>query len=202
MGLDQTLRWIGRPSKDMVKRLHHMNLSELNYPIGMNYIDMSDEYCQKIYKEIEKYMISEEVYQNNIDWDLICDDCGMPHGSHMCSIGYNGVTFGKAMNLDEENHKHFDINIYDDRYKKAVKSVLHFFLEDELYRWRNNYDIQDIFNKSHPDEWCEYKQKYEMYNSGIYKLKKSELNKIIKIDNVFASGWNNGTDHIFYSANW
>lgn len=200
MGLDQTLNWIGKPSRDMVKRLHHKNLSELDYPIGMNYADLEDAYNQKIYDEIKKYMISEEVYLNECDWNMIRDECGMPHDANICGIGHNTVTFGKAMNVGEP--KTFNIKSWDKKYWKPVLHTVHFWLEDELYRWRNAYDIQDIFNESHPDDWCEHRQKYEMYNCGVYKLKKSELNKIIKIDPVFAAKWQDGTDHIYYSANW
>ena len=38
MGLDQTLNWIGEPSKSQIERLKHKNLSEFNYTTGMSYI--------------------------------------------------------------------------------------------------------------------------------------------------------------------
>ena len=38
MGLDQTLNWIGEPSRSQITRLKHKDLSELNYTNGMNYI--------------------------------------------------------------------------------------------------------------------------------------------------------------------
>lgn len=200
MGLDQTLSWVGKPSIDQVRRLHHENLSEIDRSIGMMYIDLEDECYQKMYKEIMKYMIPEEIYQNETDWDMIRKECGMPLDAQICGIGHNSVTFGRAMNL--EGCQTFPINTWNKKYWKPVKHTMYFFLEDELYRWRNNYDVQEIFNKAHPDEWCDYKQKYEMINCGMYKLKKSELNKIMKLDNVFAAKWHYDIKNIFYSANW
>ena len=38
MGLDQTLNWIGEPSKSQIERLKHKDLSEFNYTTGMSYI--------------------------------------------------------------------------------------------------------------------------------------------------------------------
>ena len=42
MGLDQTLNWIGEPSRSQITRLKHKDLSELNYTNGMSYISEED----------------------------------------------------------------------------------------------------------------------------------------------------------------
>lgn len=199
MGLDQTLNWVGKPSKDQVERLHHKNLSEIPYPIGLSSVDLNT-WGDSCYKNIKKYMIPEEVYRNECDWDLIRKDCGMPQDANICSISSSGIVFGKAINV--EPTQKFDINIYDKKYWRPVLRTNWFFLEDEIYRWRNNYEVQDIFNKAFPEEWNEYKEKYEMVNCGRYKLTQSLLNKIKKVDESFAERYHDGIKNIFYSANW
>ena len=61
MGLDQTLNWIGEPSKSQIERLKHKNLSEFNYTTGMSYIS-EEKYHDGQYQYIRKYMIPEEVF--------------------------------------------------------------------------------------------------------------------------------------------
>ena len=65
MGLDQTLNWIGEPSRSQITRLKHKDLSELNYTNGMSYISEED-YHDGRYQYIRKYMIPEEVYLKEI----------------------------------------------------------------------------------------------------------------------------------------
>lgn len=151
MGLDQTLNWIGEPSKSQIERLKHKNLSEFNYTTGMSYIS-EEKYHDGQYQYIRKYMIPEEVYLKDLDWMLLKSDCGMPADAHICGLGPNSIMFGEAINVGDVKEIH--INVYDERYWKPVLSTQYFFLCDEVYEWRNNYGIQELFNTAFPDEWC------------------------------------------------
>ena len=84
-------------------------------------------------------------------------DCGMPADAHICGLGPNSIKFGEAVNVGDVKEIH--INVYDERYWKPVLSTQYFFLCDEVYEWRNNYGIQELFNTAFPDEWCEYKKR-------------------------------------------
>lgn len=198
MGLDQTLEWYGKPSKDQVSRLHHKCISDFGSN-GLNYLDEESANEEK-YRFIRKFMIPEEVYHKECDWKLIKKECGVPEDTPICGIGGHSVSFGRAMNTNDV--KTFQINTYDKRFWKPVLHTDYFFCNEEAYRWRNNYDIQDIFNEAYPDAWYEYKQKYGMHNCGVYKLTKTLLNKMCKVDPVFAAKYDGEINNIFYSANW
>lgn len=198
MGLDQSLNWIGEPSKSQVRRLRHKNLSECNYAIGLAYISEVDFLVER-YKYIRNYMIPEEVYLNVIDWKLLKSDCGMPEEAHICGLGPNCIKFGKAVNVG--GVKEFHINTHDIRYRKVVLSTQYFYLCDEVYYWRNNYKIHELFNTSFPDVWSEYKKKFEVINSGYYPIV-DLLDSICTIDFDFAKRYREGTDNIFYESNW
>ena len=198
MGLDQSLNWIAKPSGSQVKRLRHKNLSEWNYTIGMAYISETD-FRDERYKYIRDFMIPEEVYLNTIDWDLLKSDCGMPEDAHICGLGPNCIKFGEAVNVGEVQE--FHINAYDIRYRKSIISTQYFYLCDEVYYWRNNYAIQELFNTSFSDVWCEYKKKYEVINGGYYPIV-DLLDKMQSVDSDFAMKYNEGTENIFYESNW
>lgn len=198
MGLDQKLYWIGRPSKDQVRRLRHKNLSEFDYTIGMQYISQSD-YEDRRFDYIRDYMISEEVYVNNFDWELMKSDCGMPEDAHICGIGPTSVAFGQAMNVGEV--KKFYIDMYDKRYRKSMLITQYFYLEDELFYWRKNYEIQELFNTNYPDEWDAHKQKYQIINCRYYPIK-NLLDSMLLIDSEFEKQYHEGTDNVFYQSNW
>ncbi len=198
MGLDQSLNWIGEPSKSQVKRLRHKNLSEWNYAIGIAYISETD-FRDKRYKYIRNFMIPEEVYLNTIDWGLLKSDCGMPEDANICGIGPNCIKFGEAVNVG--NVREFHINASDIRYRKSVLSTQYFYLCDEIYCWKNNYEIQELFNTLFSDVWCEYKKKYEVINSGYYPIV-DLLDKMQSIDSDFAGKYKEGTENIFYESNW
>ena len=198
MGLDQTLYWIGEPSKSQVRRLRHKNLSDSNYGTGLSYIS-EDDYHDERYKYIRSYMIPEEVYLRECDWKLIKSDCGMPEDAQMCSIGPTHITFGQAVNLGDV--KEFRINTLDERYWRPVLRKKYFYLCDEVYRWKNNYEIQALFDAAFPEEWCEYAKKYEVLNCGYYPIV-NLLDKIQTLDLQFASSYNEGSDNIFYESNW
>lgn len=198
MGLDQSLYWIGEPSKSQVKRFRHKNLSEANYAVGMQYLSENDYYDER-YKYIRRYMISEEVYLNELDWNLLKADCGMPEDAPVCSIGPSCVKFGKAVNVGEV--KEFHIDMYDARYWKPVLQKQYFYLSDEIYQWRNNYEIQNLFNLSFPDIWCDYKNEYQTINSGYYPVI-DVLDRMKQIDSNFAREYEEGTDNVFYKSNW
>ena len=198
MGLDQTLNWIGEPSKSQIERLKHKNLSEFNYTTGMNYIS-EEKYHDEQYQYIRKYMIPEEVYLKDLDWMLLKSDCGMPADAHICALGPNSIKFGEAVNVGDVKEIH--INVYDERYWKPVLSTQYFFLCDEVYEWRNNYAIQELFDTAFPDEWCEYKKKYISLNCGYYPIV-GLLSNMQKADPDFAQKYHEGIDNIFYKAYW
>jgi len=198
MGLDQSLSWIGEPSKSQVKRLRHRNLSEWNYTIGMAYVSEED-FSHERYKYIRKYMIPEEVYINTIDWNLLKRDCGMPEDAHICGLGLGVIKFGEAVNVGEV--KEFHVNAYDIRYRKSVLCTQYFYLCDEIYCWRNNYKIQELFDMSFSDVWNEHKKKYEVINSGYYPIVEL-LDKMRLVDSDFAQKNKEGTENIFYESNW
>lgn len=198
MGLDQTLNWIGEPSKSQIERLKHKNLSEFNYTIGMSYISEED-YHDGRYKYIRQYMIPEEVYLKEVDWMLLKSDCGMPDNAHICGLGPNSIKFGKAVNVGEV--KEFSINGYDERYWKPVLSTQYFFLCDEVYGWRNDYEIQELIDTVFPEVWCEYKKRYRAINGGYYPIT-GLLENVRKIDSDFARKYHEGTDNIFYKGYW
>ncbi|MBO5238773.1 MAG: hypothetical protein J6B50_08370 [Lachnospiraceae bacterium] len=198
MGLDQTLNWIGEPSKSQIERLKHKNLSEFNYTTGMSYISEED-YHDGRYQYIRKYMIPEEVYLKDLDWMLLKSDCGMPVDAHICGLGPNSIKFGEAVNVGDV--KEFHINVYDERYWKPVLSTQYFFLCDEVYEWRNNYSIQELFDTAFPDEWCEYKKKYSAFNCGYYPIV-DLLGNMHKADPDFAKKYHEGIDNIFYKGYW
>ena len=58
-----------------------------------------------------------------------------------------------------------------------------------------------LFYAAFPDEWCEYKKKYEMLNSGYYPIV-NILDKMKSIDSQFASSYSEESDNIFYESNW
>lgn len=198
MGLDQTLNWIGKVSICQIKRLKHKNLSEYNYTNGMNYISEAD-YHDERYKSIRKYMIPQEVYLKEIDWKLLKSDCGMPESAHICGFGPRSIKFGKAVNVGEV--KEFYINGYDERYWKPVLSTQYFYLYDEVYAWRNNYDIQELFDTAFSEELCEYKKKYRILNCGYYPITEL-LDSMKKIDADFAMKYREGIDNVFYKGFW
>lgn len=198
MGLDQTLNWIGEPSKSQIERLKHKNLSEFNYITGMNYIS-EEKYHDEQYQYIRKYMIPEEVYLKDLDWMLLKSDCGMPADAHICALGPNSIKFGEAVNVGDVKEIH--INVYDERYWKPVLSTQYFFLCDEVYEWRNNYGIQELFDMAFPNEWCEYKKKYRSLNCGYYPIV-GLLSNMQKADPDFAQKYHEGIDNIFYKAYW
>lgn len=198
MGLDQTLNWIGEPSKSQIERLKHKNLSEFNYTTGMNYIS-EEKYHDEQYQYIRKYMIPEEVYLKDLDWMLLKSDCGMPADAHICALGPNSIKFGEAVNVGDVKEIH--INVYDERYWKPVLSTQYFFLCDEVYEWRNNYGIQELFDMAFPNEWCEYKKKYRSLNCGYYPIV-GLLSNMQKADPDFAQKYHEGIDNIFYKAYW
>ena len=198
MGLDQTLNWIGEPSKSQIERLKHKNLSEFNYTTGMNYIS-EEKYHDEQYQYIRKYMIPEEVYLKDLDWMLLKSDCGMPADAHICALGPNSIKFGEAVNVGDVKEIH--INVYDERYWKPVLSTQYFFLCDEVYEWRNNYGIQELFDMAFPNEWCEYKKKYRSLNCGYYPIV-GLFSNMQKADPDFAQKYHEGIDNIFYKAYW
>lgn len=198
MGLDQTLNWIGEPSVSQVKRLRHKNLSESNYGTGLSYIS-EDDYHDERYKYIRSYMIPEEVYLTECDWKLIKSDCGMPEDAQICSIGPTRIKFGRAVNADDV--KEFRINTLDERYWRPVLRKQYFYLSDEVYRWKNNYELQELFDTTFPDKWCKYDKKYEMLDGGYYPIA-DILDKMKSIDLQFASCYHEGSDNIFYESNW
>ena len=198
MGLDQTLYWLGKPSESQIERLKHKNLSESNYTTGMGYIS-GDHYHDGQYRYIRKYMIPEEVYLKEIDWVLLKSDCGMPADSHVCGLGPNSIKFGEAVNVGET--KEFIINVYDERYWKPVLSTQYFFLCDEVYEWRNNYGIQELFDAAFPEEWCDYKKKYRSLNCGYYPIE-GLLGNMQRIDSDFSKKFHEGTSNIFYKGYW
>ena len=198
MGLDQTLNWIGEPSKSQIERLKHKNLSEFNYTTGMSYIS-EEKYHDGQYQYIRKYMIPEEVYLKDLDWMLLKSDCGMPADAHICGLGPNSIKFGEAVNVGDVKEIH--INVYDERYWKPVLSTQYFFLCDEVYEWRNNYGIQELFDMAFPNEWCEYKKKYRSLNCGYYPIV-GLLSDMQKADPDFAKKYNEGIDNIFYKGYW
>ncbi|MBO5209584.1 MAG: hypothetical protein J6B68_09615 [Lachnospiraceae bacterium] len=151
------------------------------------------------FKYIRDFMIPEEVYLNTIDWSLVKSDCGMPEDAPICGLGRNYIKFGEAVNVGEV--KEFHINVYDIRYRKSVLSTQFFYLCDEVYYWRNNYAIQELFYTSFSDVWCEHKKKYEVINSGYYPIV-GLLDKMRLIDSDFAGKYREGTENIFYESNW
>lgn len=198
MGLDQTLNWIGEPSRSQITRLKHKNLSELNYTNGMSYISEED-YHDGRYQYIRKYMIPEEVYLKEIDWMLLKSDCGMSADAHICGLGPNSIKFGETATAGDVKEIH--INVYDERYWKLVLSTQYFFLCDEVYEWRNNYAIQELFDTAFPDEWCEYKKKYRSLNCGYYPIV-GLLSNMQKADSDFAKKYHEGINNIFYKGYW
>ena len=198
MGLDQTLYWIGDPTESQVGRLRHRNLSNTNCSTGLSYISEED-YHDERYKYIRSYMIPEEVYVTKCDWKLMKADCGMPEDARICSLGPTHIKFGEAVNVGEVIE--FRIDTLDERYWRPVLCKQYFYLCDEVYRWRNNYEIQELFDATFPDEWCEYKKKYEMLNCGYYPIA-DILDKMKSIDPQFANCYNEESDNIFYESNW
>ena len=72
---------------------------------------------------------------------------------------------------------------------------------DEVYEWRNNYAIQELFDTAFPDEWCEYKKKYRSLNCGYYPIV-GLLSNMQKVDSDFAKKYHEGIDNIFYKGYW
>ena len=85
----------------------------------------------------------------------------------------------------------------DERYKYIRKVMI----PEEVYYWRNNYEIQDLFNTSFSDVWCEHKKKYEVINNGYYPIV-DLLEKMQLVDSNFAGKYCEGTENIFYESNW
>lgn len=198
MWLNQRLYWIGKPSRDQVRRLHHRKISELPYPRGMEYVS-EEEYRQERYKYIRKNMVAEEVYIKEIDWKQIEVDCGVEEDAKICGISRNSISYGQAMNVGEV--KTFHIDILDEKYTKHVLRTQYFYLIDEIYRWRNNYEMQELFNKNYPEIWDEYESKYETVNCGYYPIK-GLLGKMRRIDLQFANLYREGVSHVFYQSDW
>lgn len=198
MGLDQRLYWIGKPSLDQVRRLHHRKISDFTYSLGMEYVSEED-YHQEMYKYIRKYMIAEEVYIKEIDWKQIEIDCGVSEDEEICKIGRNSISYRKAMNVEEV--RTFHIDIMDEKYTKYVLRTQYFYLSDEIYRWRNKHEMQELFNKKYPEIWNENKNKYETLNCGYYPIK-GVLGKMKKIDLQFANSHEDGVSHVFYNSDW
>ena len=67
--------------------------------------------------------------------------------------------------------------------------------------WRNNYDIQELFDSTFPEEWCEHKKKYRALNCGYYPIV-GLLGNMQKIDSDFAKRYRHETDNIFYKGYW
>ena len=198
MGLDQTLYWIGELSKAQVIRLRHKYLAEHNYTNGMRYISEED-YHEEQYKHIRKYMTPEDVYLKELDWKLLKSDCGMPEEANICSFGPSSVKFGKAVNVGDV--KEFRINGYDERYWRPVLRKQYFYLCDEVYCWRNNFRIQEIFDSAFPEVWSEHKKKYTSINCGYYPI--TELfEKMKRVDIDFRKKYTEGTDNILYHGYW
>ena len=164
----------------------------------MSYIS-EEKYHDGQYQYIRKYMIPEEVYLKDLDWMLLKSDCGMPADAHICGLGPNSIKFGEAVNVGDVKEIH--INVYDEKYWKPVLSTQYFFLCDEVYEWRNNYSIQELFDTAFPDEWCEYKKKYRSLNCGYYPIV-GLLSKMQKADPDFAKKYHEGIDNIFYKGYW
>ena len=198
MGLDQRLVWVGEPSKGQVGRLRHKHLSKQNYTFGLNYISENEYYSER-YKHIRKYMIPEEVYLTELDWKLLKSDCGMPEDAQICGFGPNSIVFGQAVNA--EGAKEIPINGYDERYWRPVLSTQYFYLCEEIYCWRNNYKIQEIFDTAFPEKWYEYEKKYRMLNSGYYPIS-GVIEKMLEEDLEFALAYQEGVDDIYYESNW
>lgn len=122
MGLDQTLNWICKPPKAYVSRLRKKDLRERMVLYGIEYMSEED-YSLPAYKYIRKYMIPEEVYISEMNWELLKYDCGVPYDVQICGLGPGYVLIGKAAN--DVDVKKFDINPYDKRYEKL-------FLDDSI----------------------------------------------------------------------
>ena len=144
-------------------------------------------------------MIPEEVYLKDLDWMLLKSDCGMPADAHICGLGPNSIKFGETATAGDVKEIH--INVYDERYWKPVLSTQYFFLCDEVYEWRNNYAIQELFDTAFPDEWCEYKKKYRSLNCGYYPIV-GLLSNMQKADSDFAKKYHEGINNIFYKGYW
>ena len=124
----------------------------------------------------------------------------MKYISYLLKIFLNRKIFNDISGFDIYIQE-FHINAYDIRYRKSVLSTQYFYLCDEVYYWRNNYEIQEFFNTSFSDVWCEYKKKYEVINSGYYPIV-DLLDKMQSVDSDFAMKYNEGTENIFYESNW
>ena len=75
------------------------------------------------------------------------------------------------------------------------------YLFNEVYRWRNSYEIQEHFNKMFRDEWCDYKHKYQMIDCGYYPIV-NFLDKMQSIVSDFVRQYLEGSKNIFYEGNW
>ena len=198
MGLDQTLNWICKPPKAYVSRLRKKDLRERMVLYGSEYMSEED-YSLPAYKYIRKYMIPEEVYISEMNWELLKYDCGVPYDVQICGLGPGYVLIGKAAN--DVDVKKFDINPYDKRYEKIVLRRQYFFYSIEVYRWRKNYKIQNLFNKSYPDEWDDYENAYEVVYGGYYPIR-GLLKKMKTVDPDFAEKYHEGTEDVFFESNW
>lgn len=184
MGLDQRLVWIGRPSLDAVKRCHHKNLYSTNY--YMNYLD-EDDINNDIYKNIKDYTVPEEVYLTETNWDLIAKECGESNDARVCMMSSNKIGYGNAVNSND--YREYNIDMYSDKYKIEVLHKLYLFCSDDVYTWRKNYDIHNLFENKYGT----------ILNCGYYPIDEDILKKIKDID----CGCDcNETENIFYNADW
>lgn len=198
MGLDQTLNWYGRPSKDQIKRLFHRNISKLG-SYGLISVD-EEGFNERHFENIKKYAIPQEVYVEHTNWDYIEEEFDVPDNYILTGLSRYNIRYADPDDRSKEVICRLDP--MSKKYQFDALETRYFYLEDEVYRWRNNYDIQDLFNKTFPDVYDEHESKYEMVYGGNYKLTKKLLSKMKKIDSVFAERYGNEIDNIYYSANW
>lgn len=188
MGLDACLTWVGKVSYDRVKLYDSCNRNIIPYDsIDEDELDTRGKYLKDKLAKINANF-------REFDWDLMKEDCGEPPDAQICMLGSNGIGFGTATN--HENFRKYSLDIYDERYEYYEMRPTYIFDSEEIYRWRNRYDIRAIFDKAYPDE------DGDMLYATYVPVTEEMLEEIKNLDPVFAEEYEGKESNLFFKADW
>lgn len=207
MGLDQRLTWMGKISEDEKVLLQgreaypRNNERQNGYEIslgdfGIAEIDKND-FDIKQHKYIESLLTPVKMLVWETDWNRIKKECNVSKSATLWGLGPYYVKFGETM----ETCKEYKINLYAGKYDILVERILYLYRSIDLYEWRNNYDIQELFNSKYPDVYDEYDKKYEIVYNGFYPIEEL-FEEMKRIDSKFAERYCGIIQNVFYSADW
>ena len=200
MGLDSRLSLVYAVPDEVIDFYTGMNITT-NPMVDILYVE-EDEVDNDRYANIRHLMKPINVLMDEIDWDAIMKDCGVPIDSHICGLGPGYISIGEASNLE---HETFNIDWYDPKYKIVTPKKIYVWHSSTVYEWSRTVGqqkIRKLFDKTFPEVWDKYDESYEMGYDKYYYLTSELLKQMKELDPDFAYNYSHGYKNVVYSADW